>query len=413
MRGNTIFFSRRALSCLSMATVLAATAMPVLAQSADTWSLPEPSGTPTPSRDQGPTDGQNPVVRPNLSPSPALAPVPTITPPPVRATPSVQPSAAPRPVPSAIPTTRPTPTPAPTPTPQAPPTAEPSATPAPTLPAPAPTAPASAPVAAPTAPAPVESIPAAAPSAQESGPPWWWTVPLALLAAIGAAIAWKRRRRPDEPEDQAWDEPVVVPEPIAPEPAQPRPPVASPAPAPVPQPAPLPAPAPSDAATLVFEPVGLRVSLVYATLQYRVAITAGADLPTARLLGDMIGAHASIPPEQQLAPAPDTLAALKTLGPLVADETVVLTGEIQLPLNAIRPLQQGGASLFVPLVRLCLVADTQALRRVYTVGVEGGGTGLSPLRLDTGPREHRDLAAREVAAARDYPVEPVDVRAAG
>jgi hypothetical protein len=259
----------------------------------------------------------------------------------------------------------------------------------------------------------VESIPAAAPSAQESGPLWWWAVPLALLAAIGAAIGWKRRRRPDEPEDQAWDEPVAAPEPVAPEPAQPRPPVAAPAPPPVPQPTPQPATATDDAATLVFEPVGLRVSLVYATLQYRVAITAGADLPAARLLGDMIGAHASIPPEQQLAPAPDTLGALKALGPLAAGETIVLTGEIQLPLNAIRPLQQGGASLFVPLVRLCLVADTQALRRVYTVGTEGGGTGLSPLRLDTGPREHRDLAAREVAAARDYPVERVDMRAAG
>lgn len=163
---------------------------------------------------------------------------------------------------------------------------------------------------------------------------------------------------------------------------------------------------------MAFEPVGLRLSLVYATLQYRVVVTAGADLPAGQLLGDMIGAHGSIAAEDQLAPAIEALTPLKPVAALAQGESVMLTGEIQLPLNAIRPVRQANASLFVPLVRLCFTAGGYAMRRVFTVGLTGG-EALAPLRMDTGPREHRDLAAREVQAARAYPVHPAALQQAG
>lgn len=232
------------------------------------------------------------------------------------------------------------------------------------------------------------------------------------------------RRRRAEPVSQDWDEPAeaVLPEPVAepeadrgstaiPQPLSPEPAIALAPLAPQPeQTVPIALLAGTE---LTFEPVGLRLSLVYATLQYRVTIVAGSELVAGRLLGDMIGAHGSIPPEQQLAPALDSLGSLKAVPPIAPGESVTLSGEIQLPLNAIRPLQQGNASFFVPLVRLCLVAeDGPAMRRVYTVGIEGGGAGLSPLRLDTGPQEHRNLAAREVEAARDYPAPATDLRRA-
>lgn len=261
--------------------------------------------------------------------------------------------------------------------------------------------------------------------ASSDWPVWWWAAPLAALAGLGAVIAFLRRRR-DQPEAQEWHEPVeaILPEP-EPEPeVVPAPIVSAPPAAPerVPGPAAVSLPPASVAGAtvaapaaieLAFEPVGLRLSLVYATLQYRVTIIAGGELAAGRLQGDMIGAHGSIPPEQQLAPALDGLGSLKAVPPVAQGERVTLSGEIQLPLGAIRPLQQGNASFFVPLVRLCLVTeDGLVLRRVYTVGIETGAAGLSPLRLDTGPQEHRALATREVEAARDYAAAPTDLRRA-
>ncbi|WP_157222549.1 hypothetical protein [Novosphingobium sp. AP12] len=276
-------------------------------------------------------------------------------------------------------------------------------------------------------PAPVDAAPIdAAESRQGTWPVWWWAGPLALLAAVGAIIAFLRRRKGAESPSVAEPEELAKPEQFA-APAvevSPTPVLAAsvasvpfePVPV-VPQPAfdmPESTPAASSA-TLSFEPIGLRLSLVYATLQYRLTITAGDDLCAANLFGDMIGAHASIPPEQQLAPALAALKQLKAVPPIAAGETVVLKGELQLPLSHIRPLQQGSASFFVPLVRLCLGDENGdvAMRRVFTVGIDGGAAALSPLRLDTGPQEHRQLASREVEAARGYPLQPDQRRAAG
>ncbi|MFC6622988.1 hypothetical protein [Novosphingobium panipatense] len=160
---------------------------------------------------------------------------------------------------------------------------------------------------------------------------------------------------------------------------------------------------------------GLRLSLVFATLQYRVTLTASAPTAGGALLGDMIGAHASMTAEEQLAPpveAQQQLGAFQTLQP---GESATIQGEVQLPLSAIRPLQRGNASLFVPLLRLCLVfdsAEVAPVRRVFTVGLPGDHA-LAPLRLDKGPMEHRGLLVREVEAARAYPLSWLQPQPAG
>ncbi|KQM19404.1 hypothetical protein ASE49_04000 [Novosphingobium sp. Leaf2] len=350
---------------------------------------------------QGPVDPQNPVVRPSGA---APEPVPVIAAPPPRATPSprrAEPTASPSP--RATPQTRETPTlersdapeRAETPAPQPSASATPKPTPSPVAPLPSP-----APVATPTPDAASKAQPA---QTQSGGLSWWWMIPLAMIIAAGLMLMLRRRQKASD--DDAYAVPDIRPDrPVAPPPAAPLMPEAV-----TPPRAAAPArSAFSDAVDLQFEPVGLRLSLVYATLQYRITLNANEGFPPSRLYGDMIGAHGSIPVDEQLAPAIAALRPLRSVDALSGGESKAVTGEVQLPLSAIRAVRQGNASLFVPLVRLCLVPEggEAGLRRVYTVGVPTDAA-LAPLRLDTGTQELRGLAAREVETARIYPVLPV------
>ncbi|MFD2136892.1 hypothetical protein ACFSLT_20270 [Novosphingobium resinovorum] len=150
-------------------------------------------------------------------------------------------------------------------------------------------------------------------------PIWVWAIP-AVLVVLGALAFFLRRKRPAE-EAEDWPEVQEVAEPVAPpvpKPAPvPQPEFASPQVSPRPAPTPPPAAAP-EAVDIAFEPVGLRLSLVFATLQYRVTLTAGTDLPAGHLIGDMIGAHGSLTSEQQLAPPLETLTPLKPVPALAA-----------------------------------------------------------------------------------------------
>lgn len=159
-----------------------------------------------------------------------------------------------------------------------------------------------------------------------------------------------------------------------------------------------------DTISLLFEPILLRQSLVYATLQYRLTLTAPAQglKAGAQIFADMIAAHASIPQMEQLSPDLASLPLRSRFEAVAPGETHVAKGEIQLPLNQIRTLRQGNAMLFVPLVRLCLVEeDGITHRRVYSIGLAGDNGGLTPLRVDTGPRDHSPVLAREIDAARE------------
>ncbi len=393
-------------------TIVSAAVLPLAAhaQSLSDWSLPEPEKTASPTV-QGPVDAQNPSVRPaqpqagptaQPSASTAPTPVPIITPPPPQANAT------------SAPTSRPTAGAATAPTrteqARAPETASPAPTASPTVTA---TAAASSPepvaseMPEQASPAP-ETVEAPAAPDEATWSPWWWALPIAIVALV--LLVFLRRRRTAPPEQVSAR--------VAASP-QPKP---APAPLPTPEAEPVPAPRPAaspEPVSVTLEPVMMRLSLFYATLQYRLTVTSSERRAALNISGDLSSAHASLSRDDQLAPAPESLAQLHTLPELAPNEPLELKGEVQLPLGAIRALRRGGGAFFVPLVRFCLIGeDGTALRRVFTLGIPGSSAGLAPLRIDAGPRNFEPLAAREIEAARELPLNigslPLDPkRAAG
>ena len=157
---------------------------------------------------------------------------------------------------------------------------------------------------------------------------------------------------------------------------------------------------------ITFEPVAMRLSLVYATLQYRLVLTAATAIPSGQLRADMIAAHASLPQSAQLAPPPETLAVVHAIARMAPQDVLEVQGELQMPLSAVRPVRQGNAAFMAPLVRLALLGEEPGalphleLGAVFTLGIPGPGPALAPLRLDTGPRQFTRLSAREIDNAR-------------
>lgn len=162
-----------------------------------------------------------------------------------------------------------------------------------------------------------------------------------------------------------------------------------------------------------FSPQAVRLSLVYATLQYELELANSGTvaLSPLQIRADLTSAHASLGTREQLAPAPEQLEPKHTTPPLAPGESTVLKGEVRVPLQQVRPLVKGSAQFFVPLVRFCLIAaDGSGVRRVFTVGPRDPGSGtLASVRLDAGPRNLRDLDAREIEAARGFALDPVTV----
>lgn len=395
------------------------------AQAIGSWSLPEPDSTSSAPAPQGPVDAQNPILRPEAGES-TPGPAPSAKP---AAKPTPAPLITAAPPPPAEPTARTTAKPAP------PKATTPSLRPVTQAPAPEPTAsdssgpvePAAQPEQLPTR---QTTEPETAGAEHPSWPAWWWTLP-AGIAAIALALFLLRRRRPQEEEwadtgeavaeAQAESSPAARPLDSASRRPLPEPAFTPAPPKPVAPPKPAPATVKASPALISvdLEPVAMRLSLFYATLQYRLTLSAEEARGPITVSGDMISAHASLSQEQQLGPQVQDMARRHDLQALAAGEPVQLKGEIQLPLSEIRAMRQGDATLFVPLVRLCLTGpDGLALRRVFTLGIPGGGAGLSPLRTDTGPRTFEPLAAREIEAARQIPLQtetlPLDPqRAAG
>ncbi|WP_395393823.1 hypothetical protein WBP07_01635 [Novosphingobium sp. BL-8A] len=427
-------------------------AVPALAQAS--WSLQPGADATKAQRAPGPVDAQNPVVArpssaPDDTPSPQVtlpaAPPPTVKAPavkaPEKAPATTAPAARPTVAPAQTATQAPARAPAQAQTPAreaatsaAPPSPVASPAQQPTLQAPLPSPPPSAPPVGEqttTPAAPVETPPAAPAS---HWPEWWLAIPVALLlAGLGVFALLRRRAAPAT----AWAEAGLEPEPEeeddTAEAAQPVAPTVAPAPSPVPAPAPAiatvppqratpaappppkplvsaivsprPAPVAIERAEVTFEPVLMRQSLVYATLVYRMTLTAPAEgLPEgAAIAADMISAHASLSQAEQLAPDPASVPPRHRFDPLGPGETREVKGEIQLPLNAIRPVRQGNAMLFVPLLRLFLaLPDGSIERRVFSLGLPGEGAGLAPVRIDTGPRDHAPIHAREIDGARSH-----------
>ena len=210
---------------------------------------------------------------------------------------------------------------------------------------------------------------------------WLWA--LAALAALGALgfagwIGWKRR---------PVSRPAAVPQ-------VERPRLVS-----------ATAPAADDTALpeplqVALEPLRLSLTLVNATLAYRLEIANRGAAPIAGLAigADMISAHASMTREQQLSGPGAGAATLQRIERLDPGESRIVEGEFRLPFPQIVPIRQGNAALLLPLARFRVEAEgAQPLVRTFVVGQPGQGSSLQPFRLDQGPRVYPRLAQHAFA----------------
>jgi hypothetical protein len=391
-----------------LAGMAALIAMPAAAQVTD-YRLPAaPTPTPTPPPIVGPVLGNTPAPRPSPSPTPSPLPTATATAAPTAAAqritvPAVR-ASSPAPVQRTVPGGRGART-----SPAAVAT-QPSAAGEPTIvPTAAPTASTATP-----APAPAFASPSPAMAApEERGRSYWpWIVFVFLLGAAGfAALLWLRRRIgpigpvavPEIERPRVPTTPAPTPEPQLREPA-PTPEPAKPAPVPEPVAA-TSEPAATTSATeanplqIGIELRKLTITLMNATLSYRLMLTNGGvdPLDEIAVAADLVGAHSSLPREAQLAGPGTELPQRHRLAGIAPGESGEVTGELRLPLHELKPITQGRAVLFVPLARFRIGARGKEPRCFTLVAGQPSpsGTGaVQPVRLDLGPRIYDGLAGR-------------------
>jgi hypothetical protein len=140
-------------------------------------------------------------------------------------------------------------------------------------------------------------------------------------------------------------------------------------------------------------------------LTYELTITnTGTDpIGPIAVSGDMIGAHASIPPKVLLETAADGEPAHR-IPSLQPGESAAVSGELRLPLAAITPIRHGAATLFVPLARFRVLVFRDgrppvSANHAFVIGEEPvtEGAALKPFRLDLGPRLYSGITQRELA----------------
>jgi hypothetical protein len=217
--------------------------------------------------------------------------------------------------------------------------------------------------------------PSAARAAQPGwGLSWWFGAVALLLAALGAA-GWTVRRRA-----RGAAEPVAAPQIERHRPA----------------PAPVSSVQPAEPLQVSLEPLRLALTLVNATLAYRLELTnRGTSALGGLAIGaDMISAHASLSREEQLSgPRAGSGPPLQRIERLEPGERRVIEGEFRLPFPQIVPIRLGSAALLLPLARFRVEADGAApVVRTFVVGQPGQGKRLQPFRLDQGPRIYPRLA---------------------
>jgi hypothetical protein len=387
MREPRTHMTRRALLLAGPAALLAA---PAAAQVTDFRLQPAP--TPTPQVIGPPPDTPATRTAPSAAPPPRAtpSPTPTVTAPAATSAPRIVLPAIPAPTPTATP--RPASVPGARNPPTGPAPAVPTAIPA-TLPSPAPSASPSPAAVLPSYPSAAASVPT------RPATPWWrWLAAAFLLGGMGFAALWWLRRRigPTGPVVVADIERPRVPAALGP-PDQPEPqPVAA-----MPEPAPLPAAPPAEAHPLLIaiELRKLTLTLMNATLGYRLTLTNAGPTPLTGIAvaADLIGAHASLPRALQLAGPETELPVHHRLAGLAPGESGDVSGELRVPLNTLRPIAQGRAQLFVPLARFRIGAAEEEPRCFTLVAGQpspSGNGAIQPVRLDLGPRIYDGLAGR-------------------
>lgn len=224
-----------------------------------------------------------------------------------------------------------------------------------------------------------------------------------MLLALGGGALWWRRRRELVDAEVEFEPPVVAAPVPQPEPAPQAPP-------------PLPEPAfaavPASGLGVELEATRLSATLLNTTLLYRLRLTNHGTAPLGPIAvsGDMVAAHASLPVEQQLGLDGQALEPRHQLASLAPGESALLSGDIRLPLAAIRPIRAGTAAFFVPLARFRVEAATGSgapLVETHTFVVgetpEIANAALRPFRLDLGPRVYSRIGQREVGLAAGIP----------
>ena len=219
---------------------------------------------------------------------------------------------------------------------------------------------------------------------------------MVLAGLLGALLLRRRRRRPHH---GAAENDVAAPALATPGPSQP----ATLEPSAPEAPASLPYEDRSHPIEMQLEARHLSRALVNATLAYRLTLSNRSAAPTGplRIAGDIVSAHASLSAEEQLAPGEAALATIHELSALAPGESVILSGELSLPIASILPIRSGGSRVFVPLTRFR--AETPghaATTRVFVIGQAGErpGGALRPFPLDRGPGIDRGLDQRDLGS---------------
>lgn len=368
-----------------------AIAVPAMAAAQQGGFRLQPEATPTLSRTQGPVASDVPESRRIRqdsavpTPTPAPAPVVTSAPSPTAAAPDpVDASPAPGPAPSIA--ARPA-----SPRVAASASATPQAVPAAGASAPAVT-PSGAEALPGFSPLPAREAGAEPAAAQASGSNDWlaWLLGGAIAVILLAVPVWLVRRRA-----QATAEPPEIEKPRVTE--TPAPPAPEPAPAPVAHDS-----EPAAGLSLALDPLRLSLTLVNASLAYRLEVANRGSEPVTGLLveADMISAHASLGRQEQLAGPGNGAPERHAIEHLAPGESRVIQGEFRLPFGQIVPIRQGQASLLLPLARFRASSPAaEPVIRTFAVGQASAdpAAGLQPFRLDHGPRVYPRLTQRAFA----------------
>lgn len=149
----------------------------------------------------------------------------------------------------------------------------------------------------------------------------------------------------------------------------------------------------------------MNASLMATSLNYVLKLTNHGAEPLSALAveGDMVSAHASLPPEAQIANDNHRMEQRHNLVTLAPGESAEFSGVFMLPLTAVTPIRAGDAAYFVPLARLRVEASTPSgaslvQAQTWVVGElpEDAASALKPFRLDLGPRTYSRVGQRAV-----------------
>ncbi len=239
---------------------------------------------------------------------------------------------------------------------------------------------------------PTETVLAQVPLDDEGFDYSFWAALAAALAVLGAAYVAIRTRK------------QAVAGPASFEPLQAAPP--APAPPPMPTDGAAAAPDRASAALPIVGPTAVKVTpdqLGRSVMQltFGCTITLHADAMAAlhnpRISADMVTAHSTVPVDEQVATATTPLPLLEHSADLQSGVTGAIKASLTLPVSEIRPIRQGMAVLYVPLLRLRVEADNIApIVQTYVIGMPSPDTDvrLQPFRLDEMPQIYRQVGIR-------------------